>query len=157
MHSTVVFRRLQDDFLYFNGRVQRTKFDDIQRLIRVGWEQAGNSSGQIEGYKRHQGCDEEFLSWVPKELVDERNEFQYLTAENRQLEEEVHRPETRLAPTMPTTISVPAPAPTPTPTPTPSSRPAPGLTSPPFTPIPTPVFLCWAQYNTSEIPDVPDA
>ena len=157
MHSTVVFRRLQDDFLSSDGRVQKKKFDDIQRLIRVRWEQAGNSSGQTEGYKDQQGCNEEFLSWVPEELVDERDEFRRLTAENRQLEEEVRRPETRPAPTTPTTMSAPAPAPTPTPAPAPTSRPAPGPTSTPFAPIPTPVFVPWAQCNTSELPDVQDA
>ena len=45
MHSTVVFRRLQDDFLSSDERVQKKKFHDIQWLIRVQWEQAGNSSG----------------------------------------------------------------------------------------------------------------
>ena len=157
MYSTVVFCRLQYDFLSSDGKVQKTKFDDIQRLICVRWEQAGNASGQTEGYKDQQGCDEEFLSWVPEELVDERDEFRHLTAENRQLEEEVHRPETRSAATTPTTMSAPAPAPTPTPRPAPISRPALGLTSPPFVPIPTPVFVPWAQYNTSELSDVPDA
>ena len=107
MHSTVVFRRLQDDFLSSDGRVQKKKFDDIQRLICIRWEQAGNSSGQTEGNKDQQGCDEEFLSWVPEELVDEWDEFWRLTAENRQLEEEVRRSEERSAPTTHTTMSTP--------------------------------------------------
>ena len=51
MYSTVVFRRLQDDFLSSDGRVQKIFFDDIHRLIRIRWEQAGNSSGQTDGYK----------------------------------------------------------------------------------------------------------
>ena len=157
MHSTVVFRRLQDDFLSSDGRVQKKKFDDIQRLIRIRWEQAGNSSGQTEGFKDQQGCDEEFLSWVPEELFDERDEFRHLTTENRQLEAEVRRPETCLAPTTPTTMSVPAPAPTPTPAPAPTSRPASGPNSTPYVPIPTLVFVPWAQCNTSELPDVQDA
>ena len=156
MHSTVVFRRIQDVFLSSDRRVQKKKFDNIQRLIYERWEQAGNSSGQTEGYKDQQGCDEEFLSWVLEELVNERDEFRHLTAENRQREEKVHRPETHPAPTTPTTMSAPAPAPTPTPAPAPTSRPIPGPTSPPFAPIPTPVFVPGAQYNTSELPDVQD-
>ena len=141
MHSKVGFRRLQDDFLSSDGRVQKKKFHDIQRLICVRWEQAGNSLGQTEGYKDQQGCDEEFLDWVPEELVDERDEFRGLTAENRQLEEEVRRMETRPAPTTPTTMSAPAPAPTPTPALAPTSRPAPRPTSPHFAPIPTHIFV----------------
>ena len=140
-----------------DGRVQKKQFHDIQQLIRVRWEQAGNSSGQTEWYKDQQGCDEEFVSWVAEELVDERDEFRRLTAENRQLEKEVRRPETRPAPTTPTTMSEPAPAPTPTPAPAPTSRSIPGRTSTPFTPIPTPVFVPWAQSNTSKLPDVQDA
>ena len=83
MHSTVVIRRLQDDFLSSDGRVQKKTFDDIQWLIPVRWEQAGNSSDQTEGYKDQQDWDEEFLSWVPEELVDERDEFWHLATENR--------------------------------------------------------------------------
>ena len=156
-HSTVVFRRLQDDFLSSDGRVQKKRINDIQQLIRVRWEQASNSSGRTEGYKDQQGCDKEFLSWVPEELVDEHDEFRHLTAENGQLEEEVRHPEIRPAPTAPTNMSAPAPAPTPTPGPAPTSRPAPGPTSPPFAPIPTAVFVPWAHCNTSELPEFQDA
>ena len=135
---------------------RRKKIDNIQWLIRVRWEQADNSSGQTDGYKDQQGCDEEFLSWVPEELVNKPHEFRRLTPANRQLEEEVRGPETLPAPSTPTTMSAPAPTPTPTPAPARTSRPAPGPTSTPFAPIPTPVFVPWAQYNTSELLDVQD-
>ena len=95
----------------------------------------------MEGYKDQQDCNEECLSWVLEELVDERDEFRHLTAENRQLEEEVRRTKTCPALTTPIAMFAPTPAPTPTPTPSPTSRPVPGPISTPFAPIPTPAFV----------------
>ena len=141
MHSALVFRNLQDDFLCSDRRLQEKQINNIQLLIEIGREKASNSLSQTEGYKEEQDYDKEFLNWDLEELVNERYKIQHLTAENRQLEEEVRRPETHLAPTIRTTMFAPMPIPTPTPAPIPTSRPVPRPTSTPFAPIPTPTFI----------------
>lgn len=66
--------------------VQKNKIEITQRLIRLRWEQSGTSAGWVEGYKDQDDFEEEFLNWVPVELLDECKEYQRLTTGNIEAE-----------------------------------------------------------------------
>ena len=58
-------------------------------MIGVRLDQSGKTTGQVQGYNDQKDFDEEFLNWTPAALLDEREEFRRLNAENIEAEGEL--------------------------------------------------------------------
>lgn len=74
-----------------NEQVRKKKIDIIQSVIRLRWDQAGRATGQVHGFNDQELCDDDFLSWQPKELEDAQELLDRMNEQSEHSEEVLSR------------------------------------------------------------------